>query len=89
MHGNVGELCADWYARDYYQQSPDRDPPGPPEGASSDDFGNTYFVVRGGSWQDDARSCRSAYRYRAMKRNKYPQFGFRVVCEVASQTTTP
>ena len=83
IHGNVSEICADWYAKDYYADSPAEDPTGPPEGASSDDFGNTYFVVRGGSWQDDARACRSAYRYRAMRRNKYPQSGFRVVCEVA------
>lgn len=83
MHGNVSEICADWYARDYYSKSPVEDPPGPPEGASSDNFGNTYFVVRGGSWQDDARACRSAYRYRGMLRNKYAQAGFRVVCQFA------
>jgi formylglycine-generating enzyme required for sulfatase activity len=83
MHGNVGEICADWYSRDYYLKSPAKDPRGPAKGASSDDFGNTFFVVRGGSWQDDARACRSAYRYRGMLRNKYPQAGFRLVCEFA------
>jgi formylglycine-generating enzyme required for sulfatase activity len=82
MHGNVAEFCADWYSKDYYAKSPVEDPPGPPEGASSDDFGNTYLVVRGGCWLDDARACRSAYRYRAMSTNRYPQNGFRVVCEI-------
>lgn len=54
MHGNVSEWCNDFYAEDYYKQSPDRDPKGPSEGRER--------VLRGGAWNSSADSCRSAYR---------------------------
>ncbi|MFT5524438.1 MAG: sulfatase modifying factor 1 [Pirellulaceae bacterium] len=87
MHGNVAEWCSDWYAPDYYLDSPDNDPLGPPVGVVStkfDNFGkqNYFVVVRGGCWVDDGRGCRSAYRFRAMPNTQYRLIGFRVVCEV-------
>ena len=85
MHGNVAEWCADWYDPKGYADSEDEDPLGPPFGVDSDDYGNFYLVVRGGSWLDDARACRSAYRGKAMHRNTYKLIGFRVVCEVESE----
>ena len=42
-----------------------------------------YMVARGGSWVDDARACRTAYRYRAMPATQYKLIGFRVVCETS------
>jgi formylglycine-generating enzyme required for sulfatase activity len=74
MHGNVWEWVSDWYAEDYYEHSPDRDPPGPLRG--------TRRVLRGGCWNNSGHLCRSA------RRNKYaPDFrsdtiGFRVVVSV-------
>jgi len=82
MHGNVSEWCADFYDKNYYRDSPLEDPLGPPLGVLSTDYDRFYLVIRGGSWLDDARGCRSAYRYRAMPGNRYRLIGFRVVCEI-------
>ncbi|WP_447969490.1 SUMF1/EgtB/PvdO family nonheme iron enzyme [Nitrospira sp. M1] len=42
MAGNAWEWTNDWYAPSYYQESPQRNPPGPATGAER--------VKRGGSW---------------------------------------
>ena len=54
MHGNVAEWCHDYYAQDYYKQSPQRNPQGPTKGKER--------VLRGGAWNSGADSCRSSYR---------------------------
>ena len=55
VHGNVWQWCQDWYDKDYYTNTPTNDPAGPP--------GGSHRVLRGGSWYDPARRCRSALRY--------------------------
>jgi len=54
MHGNVWEWVQDWYAEDYYENSPEADPTGPVDG--------TYRIFRGGSWLISAAGCRCARR---------------------------
>ncbi len=69
MHGNVQEWVSDWFAADYYSQSPFEDPPGPASGS--------FRVLRGGDWGTAAVTCRSASRFALQP--DFPVFaGFRV-----------
>lgn len=55
MTGNVWEMVNDWYAVDYYYESPRANPPGPSSGTSQ--------VKRGGSFTEDQKQVRVAARY--------------------------
>ena len=74
MHGNVFEWCHDFYGEDYYKQSPEKDPMGPASGS--------LRVYRGGEWDDQSRSARSARRDRLDAVNRYDHSGFRLVREL-------
>jgi formylglycine-generating enzyme required for sulfatase activity len=70
MHGNVQEWCSDWYASNYYSTSPNDDPTGPASGSDR--------VLRGGTWNYAAWTCRSAFRYSSVPDNGHHTIGFRV-----------
>lgn len=72
MHGNIWELCNDWYDAPYYGESPKSFPPGPLTG--------TKRVLRGGSWTHAAHGCRSADRWSVDPRQRFGNVGFRIVC---------
>ncbi len=70
MQGNVWQWCADYYDLKYYQNSPNKDP--------QNILIATARVFRGGSWGDDAESCRSASRNRYAPGYRDGNLGLRV-----------
>ncbi|MCG3173235.1 MAG: Hercynine oxygenase [Myxococcota bacterium] len=73
MHGNVWEWCADRYGT--YGADESTDPKGPASGNSR--------VLRGGSWNNDAQFCRSAYRNGYAPDLRNYGFGFRVSLDLS------
>ena len=71
MHGNLAEVCLDYYAG--YSADSQTDPKGPSTG--------TLRVQRGGDWEDIASECRSARRVGIDSNYHHQTFGFRVVVE--------
>jgi formylglycine-generating enzyme required for sulfatase activity len=70
MHGNAGEWCWDYHAKDYYATSPRNDPRGPDTG--------TQRVIRGGSWLTTEANARSACRFGQTPEESKDFVGFRV-----------
>ncbi len=68
---NIHEWCADWYAADYYAQSPPRNPTGPASGRRR--------ASRGGAWRHAVTISRCAQRSRIEPTFRYTDYGFRVV----------
>jgi formylglycine-generating enzyme required for sulfatase activity len=80
MHGNVWEWCLDEW-RDSYEGAPTdgRAWGDAAEGEKSKESVKAK-LLRGGSWDDFPRSCRSAYRFRSQPDGAFNCVGFRVVC---------
>jgi formylglycine-generating enzyme required for sulfatase activity len=72
VHGNVWEWCADWWAADYYAQSPTDSPLGPDTGSDR--------VLRGGAWKfDNPVNLHGTFRNHDLPGHGYHDYGFRVV----------
>lgn len=52
--GSVSQWVKDWYAEDFYQTSPARDPQGPLRGS--------FRVLRGGEWNEKSPNLQASYR---------------------------
>jgi len=70
MSGNIWEWCSDWFGYYYYRESLPNDPKGPASG--------TQHVLRGGSWNDNERSCRITCRNNYKSDFRYYNHGFRL-----------
>jgi sulfatase modifying factor 1 len=70
---NVHEWCADWFDKNYYAVSPDRNPRGPDTGERR--------ASRGGSWRHHIKVSRCAARSSIPPSFQYADYGFRVVCD--------
>ena len=69
MAGNAAEWVADWYDREYYSKSPEKNPTGPANGEKR--------VLRGGSWADLPVALRVSARMSAEPDFQDRTIGFR------------
>ncbi|MDF0666932.1 MAG: formylglycine-generating enzyme family protein [Nitrospira sp.] len=76
MAGNAAEWVADWYDREYYLKSPEKNPLGPTSSEKR--------VLRGGSWADMPIALRVTARFSAEPEFEDRTIGFRCAADADS-----
>jgi len=71
LSDNAHEFVKDWYAKDYYEHSPEHNPQGPESG--------TYKVTRGGGFDSELDGTTVARGKASFLTENYPGMGFRCV----------
>jgi eukaryotic-like serine/threonine-protein kinase len=79
VHGNVGEWCSDW--QDYERRSQADDSQFVASGGQQ--------IIRGGSWAYPPSDCRSACRDYDDAKDRYNDYGFRVVLRLPGWDKLP
>lgn len=73
MHGNVYDLCKDWFEGNFYGKSPNDNPAGPSSGS--------LRVLRGGGWHYKLFALRSSFRFGATPGDRSSSISLRVLLE--------
>lgn len=83
MSGNAWEWCSDWYDKDYYKTSPEKNPSKSKK--EKDDNRVAKKVARGGCANYGDKNCTVAYRYHCLSESRESRGGFRLVMEVPEE----
>lgn len=79
MAGSMSGWTADWFEREYYKSSPEKNPEGPDRGQ--------YKVIRGGAWSDLGARITVFFRNWVRPNQKTPNLGLALENKRQSQPT--